>query len=286
MGRDNLNANEMKMNCNEANKISIISFLDSLGIKPSRIKANEVWYLSPIRSEKTPSFKVSHNLWFDHGLGKGGKLIDLGILLLNVSVKDFLEILSKKFDSFSIHQPVYYESQSITVRKVKSLENRALIQYLTDRAINIQLARIFCTEIYYSINSKNYFGIGFRNNLNGYEIRNRFFKGSIGPKGISSFKNDAYHFALFEGFIDFLTAYQENFIDSRSSIIVLNSVNQIQKAVDDLMTFSPDKITAYFDNDSPGKNCLKVLQSTFPNTVDGSYMYENFKDLNEMISKK
>lgn len=73
------------MNAKEANKISIVTYLDQLGIKPSKVKAGYCFYLSPYREEKTPSFKVHpiKNLWVDFGDGNaGGTLIDL-VLKMN-----------------------------------------------------------------------------------------------------------------------------------------------------------------------------------------------------------
>jgi hypothetical protein len=76
------------ISCEEAKTVSLISFLSSLGFEPSKTKGDSYWYLSPIRSEKTPSFKVSRlkNLWFDHGIGKGGTLIDFGLLYYKCSI--------------------------------------------------------------------------------------------------------------------------------------------------------------------------------------------------------
>lgn len=62
------------MNAKEANKISIITYLDQMGIRPSKVKAGYCFYYSPYREESTPSFKVSpsKNLWVDFGDGNAG----------------------------------------------------------------------------------------------------------------------------------------------------------------------------------------------------------------------
>ncbi|MEX2569224.1 MAG: transposase, partial [Cyclobacteriaceae bacterium] len=73
------------MNAKEADSISIVTFLDQMGIRPSKVKAGYCFYLFPYRDEKTPSFKVDpiKNLWVDIGDGNtGGTLIDL-VLKLN-----------------------------------------------------------------------------------------------------------------------------------------------------------------------------------------------------------
>jgi DNA primase len=66
--------------------------------------------LSPYREETTASFKVnrSMNRWYDFGDGKGGNIIDFGILYHNCSVKELLIKFSKPFS---------FQQQNIEVNK-------------------------------------------------------------------------------------------------------------------------------------------------------------------------
>lgn len=47
------------MNIEQAKAISIVQILEIIGIKPTRLNQKEAWYLSPLRHEKTASFKVN-----------------------------------------------------------------------------------------------------------------------------------------------------------------------------------------------------------------------------------
>ncbi|MEO8405754.1 MAG: CHC2 zinc finger domain-containing protein, partial [Chitinophagaceae bacterium] len=69
-----------KLSCAEARQIDLVEFLTSLGHKTKKINKQDHWYCSPFRDEKTPSFKVNRqlNIWYDHGAGEGGNLIDFG----------------------------------------------------------------------------------------------------------------------------------------------------------------------------------------------------------------
>jgi len=91
-----------KITCEQAKQIDIVEYLFSLGFNPVKIRNADHWYLSPLRSEKTASFKVNKklNAWYDHGVGKGGNLVDFGILYYNCSVSEFLE----KINTLSFHQ--------------------------------------------------------------------------------------------------------------------------------------------------------------------------------------
>ena len=85
-----------KLQCDTAREISIVEFLKKNGFSPHRENHKEAWYLSPIRDESTSSFKVSKilNRWYDHGLGKGGNVIDLVLdMNNNCSVQEALLIL-------------------------------------------------------------------------------------------------------------------------------------------------------------------------------------------------
>ncbi len=74
--------------CLEAKQMDIVQYLSSIGYEPAKIRNCDYWYLSPLRDEKTPSFKVNRKLnrWYDHGIGKGGNVIDFAILYNNCTV--------------------------------------------------------------------------------------------------------------------------------------------------------------------------------------------------------
>lgn len=280
-----LNFNKAIMNCKKANEFSIISFLDSIGIKPTKMDSRNAWYLSPIREEKIASFKVDMriNRWYDHGLSKGGKLVDLGTTVLRISVKELLTLLQRMPEYHQHKNDGQLAPLNIDVQKIKTIEHHALLKYLIIRNIDLPLANTYCNEIHYRIEDRPFFGIGFKNDSGGYEIRNEFFKGCLGKKNISSLILGS-SISLFEGFFDFLSAKKLGLVSSNESIIVLNSVNQLPKAIDLVQKISPSKIKAYFDNDTAGQNCFSLLNTKFSGAVDQSYLYQKFNDLNEMIS--
>ena len=69
----------METEIDRMKKMPIEDFLARLGHHPVQRRANAVWYRSPYREEKTPSFKVNpeKNLWYDFGEGKGGNIFAL-----------------------------------------------------------------------------------------------------------------------------------------------------------------------------------------------------------------
>lgn len=277
------------MNCNQANQIEIINYLSSIGVEPIKVKKNQAWYLSPIRIEKTPSFKVdiNKNKWYDFGISKGGSLVDLALILTGLSLKDLLfELSSKSLPSTysSFKKQSTNGGNAIQIKAIKTSFNSSLNRYLNERGLNAMDLDRLCCEIHYIVNNRCFYGVGFQNDAGGYEIRNAFFKGCIGPKSISTRLADTSQFSLFEGFIDYLTAYQLQY--DLASVIVLNSVSQVEKAVSFLRQYTPSRIHAYLDNDAAGRNCSQYLKSKLNNVVDMSLKYKEFKDINEMLMNK
>ena len=110
-----------------ARSFPIEKALAKLGHAPTKSTEKEAWYLSPFRSETQASFKVSKKLnrWYDHGVGKGGNVIDLVCLIKEWSVKETLEFLNKNQISFSFQQqPIIRDRRTNT--EIKILKSQAL----------------------------------------------------------------------------------------------------------------------------------------------------------------
>ncbi|MGH2648479.1 MAG: CHC2 zinc finger domain-containing protein [Ginsengibacter sp.] len=102
------------MNCAEANQMDIVDYLISLGSRAEKIHGNEIWFLSPFRDEKHPSFKVERikNVWYDHGIGKGGSLMDFVMEFHQCDVSEALQKVSffhpQKFLNNNYQRPLFH----------------------------------------------------------------------------------------------------------------------------------------------------------------------------------
>ncbi len=213
------------MNCAEANQVDLVDYLYASGYTPAKIKGNDYWYISPLRDERTASFKIdrSKNVWFDHGTGNGGTVIDFMIQYFNCDVQQALQKLemhvadnklrlltnnAKKNENqlsfqqqkdtlFHLHENSlinegYAAETAIKIIAAKQpITDPLLCRYLKERCINKNVADRYCHEVSFKLNNKDkeFIAIGFKNNAGGYELRNEFFKLSSTPKYVTYINN-------------------------------------------------------------------------------------------------
>jgi hypothetical protein len=234
----------------------------------------------------------SKNLWIDYGTGEGGTLIDLIMRIENCSNGRAMQLLEQKIAgiaSFSFQKeketiPKIPQQQTISIHKIDVLTNPSLLTYLNERSINIDIARLHCKEVHYSVNGKSYFAVGFKNDAGGYELRNKYFKGCT-SKDITTAKRGSNTCQIFEGFMDyfsFLTLKKWQL--SKADIIVLNSLNNLAKVKNSLNAYG--SIATFLDNDDAGKRAVQKLKSCYRNVTDQSEFYASHKDLNDYLCSK
>lgn len=282
---------------NDANKISIKKYLESLGIYPAKDRGYYGLYHSPFREDNNASMKVDYNknLWIDYGANDGGSLIDLIMKINNCTNKEAIELLErqlqKQTDSpFSFHgnNSIYPErtkaEPAINIHRITGLITPALLQYLNERHINTDIAKEYCKEVHYSVNGKNYFAIGFQNNARGYDLRSSYFKGCT-SKDITTVNTGSDRCFVFEGFMDmlsYLSLKKTNRPDA--DILVLNSTSNVSKAMDYLK--SHKEVYTFLDNDEAGRKTTEQIKSICACAFDQSEKYSEYKDLNDLLCGK
>lgn len=278
-----------KSPCALAREISIIEFLGESGLTPARENHKEAWYLSPLRKETQPSFKVSKllNRWYDHGLGVGGNVIDLVTRLNNYcSVKEALAILNGTIPSFSFQQQnsfaVLNPKDEIRIEKVLPLKHPELIKYLKSREVNPCQAAKYASLVYYSLQGSTYFAIGMENVSGGWELRNPYYKNSSSPKNYSLFSRSKDMLSVTEGMFDFFSLLTLNpGLPLKSDFLVLNSLSFASRIKPVAESYS--KTCLYLDNDPTGKRATQKLLEEVKGSVDLSGGYASKKDLNEFL---
>ncbi len=280
----------------EIKSIPLADFLSRLGHEPAARRGTRLWYKSPLRQEHTPSFKVETtlNCWYDFGIGKGGNIIDLAAeIYRSTDLRHLMRCIADSCPVPSVQTvassyPQRHSAPSMKQVEVVPLEHRALVAYLQERGIQSHIAKAKCKEAHYSVNGRFYFAVAFENISSGWELRNKYFKGCRGRKDISYLPwardGPSTECAVFEGFIDYLSALTLGII-SGADAIILNSVVNINKAVPYLKDYTA--INCYLDNDTAGQTALAELTAVYGSTViDHSTMYANYNDLNDWLRKE
>ena len=264
-------------------------------------------FYSPFRNEVSPSFHINHkaNVWYDHGTGVGGGVLDLVRLLTNCSVREGLDFLASV-------KGVIPESANVTrassqtqkepminiIKTYSPVENETLKAYALNRGISSDILNRYCQEVVYGIKGKRnhrFHAIGFPNCEGGYVLRSTKQKRCTGnaPTWIDSNEKvsdvkSADTLYVFEGFMDFLSwKMMDEFTFDRYDCCVLNSVTNLGKIIDKAAEY--DTVKTFLDNDDAGLRAFSQLaqaqETTDVSISEMSGLYDGYKDLNEMLVK-
>ena len=273
--------------------LDLVEYLASLGYHPEYVKkGTDHWYLSPLRNESEASFKVNSNMnrWYDHGLGKGGNLIDFGLLYFRCSFGELMDRIRGNMPDVDSRQIIVNDPSAETLQDHKiiiigqrPLYSYPLVDYLRQRHVSLPVAMEFCKEISYELNDKRYYGIGFQNDSGGWEIRNPFFKCSSSPKDITTIYSGKSVVNVFEGFMDYLSyrsMYPEQ-VALTEDYAVLNGASMFERVREKLRGYEEKRL--WLDTDTTGRRYTDYALSLGEGFTDQSPLYAGKKDLNDWL---
>jgi hypothetical protein len=216
----------------------------------------------------------------------------------NINNKDYIDLdkLKKQnTNNYSTNNKETYHE----IENVRDIKNNIIKNYLqNERKIDLDTAKkAEIKEIYYSHKQtgKKYFGIAFKNDNGGFEVREARSGGlklSIGNKDITSFVNqNSNTINVFEGFMDYASAIKlsEDKILNQTNII-LNSTSNKEKALkvinEELK--NAKKVKLFLDNDNAGDNTTKFFMDNIKDKEieDMRNYYYKFNDLNDYLVDK
>lgn len=220
----------------------------------------------------------------------GGSIIDLAEKMYRTTnIPDTLRMIAS---DFPVYHPVTRPQKARPVTpsfeglRCSPLKNTVLLDYLSKRGISPDIACRECVEVHYRNHGKWYFAVGFHNRNGGLEIRNAYFKGATSPKDITIVKGreSRSNCLVFEGFMDYLSYLTLKAGTGISDCIVLNSVNNLPKALDVLKEY--DRIHCFLDNDDAGRRSVEEIRKHCRQVCDKSVYYLPHKDLNEFLQAR
>ena len=283
------------MRIEDAKQIDICDFLNKLGERCQKRKANESWYYSPGSGEKTPSFHVHKHgkRWYDFREGKGGDIIDLALHLFNLtSTHEALQAIENVM-GFTYRVPRKEKEKEISNAPsnrnptfVANDISNSLLMYSRSRGIQDHIMRRVCKQVHFSTPSgKKLYAIGFQNDTGGWELRNTFYKGCLGKKSITSFLDLADRpIVVCEGFFDYLSLLQLGWIDTTShNAVILNSTALVETAIP---FFFSRQVILCLDNDKAGKAASSKIRQRCTVIDDWANRYPHCNDVNDYLLMK
>jgi len=288
------------MNTEQANAIPLSEILATLGFFPARTSGVNLYFLSPLREERTASFHVNtaKNLWFDHGLGIGGTVIDFIVQYLKANNEDHTvtDALRWAHHMLPAHKPSFptepvNDGPALELQRVGAIKTPQLIDYANSRGISFSITRKYMKEAH--VLNKNtgnmLFALALRNENGGYELRNAMFKGCIAPKTISFFRGTTLlprEIHVFEGGFDYLSALMHyNVPQLQGDALILNSVANLDLASPYLRHYGYKILRSWLDNDTAGEAATAALRE-LANQEPGmalepmNALYRDHKDVN------
>lgn len=148
-----------------APRVPIREYLARRGILPRYERNGYSMYLSPLREERTPSFKVNYqkDLWYDFGIGEGGTLLALIMRLERCSRSEAFEHLQHAAEGVvsllaarickRYARPTESPNSQPALRILSDapLRHPALFGYLASRGIVPGIAAAYCREVRYQV---------------------------------------------------------------------------------------------------------------------------------------
>lgn len=306
------------MNAAQAREIDLPVLLAGLGYQAQPATRQGIWYLSPFRDEKTPSFKVwqlssGQWCWKDFGSGEGGNVIAFANRMIGKDTSDkgisdalaWLEksgggLAASRLKEATQHTKKPQETafeRGLVLVKEKRITHAALLAYAANRRIPEIVLHQYCREIYFKgKGEKRLFGIGFPNDSGGWEVRGAIgnFKAFVGDhKDITTLYGsdadpDTIH--LFEGYFDCLSKEAFSPMAENEASMCLNSGSLTEKAIQKIQQEPRLRnvkfIRLWLQNDAIGKKTVHRFCEAFEqgySVGDMSVNYDDCKDLNQSL---
>lgn len=269
----------------EHNRTGLADFLLFLGHEPIRIQGAHYWYqgMLPGSNPHKCHFHVNirTNRWYDFDLGAGATLTDFGRRYFPNPGK--FEALLVRYHDQSVQHSVALalqkDSPAIEIQGTTHIKSSALIQYLWERRIHLDVAQRYCIEVQFTRGQKAYTAIGFPAGDIGYELRtpkHRYSSATIGPTHIADGNGGT---AIFLDFFDLLTFCSLLPHWKSLDFLILHHAECLPTAID-----KPDPrrpIHLFLPISYTGSQLTRQFLERYPQCTDHRPLYKGYTTLND-----
>ena len=197
------------MNIYQANNLDFQNLLSKLGYEPVKVLKGglDIWYHSPFRTEKDPSFHIREGreydwVWYDFGHEGASTILDFIMQYKNTDKRGALAFLDTLYPNYKSHRtkqtpkdknqvsfsfPPQSEPQASILKNKEQqhrdfefiqdlpLRSEAIFNYLETRHVPRRIASKHFRLVQYRHKEKRsqkpYFGFGMQNESGGWEVR-------------------------------------------------------------------------------------------------------------------
>jgi hypothetical protein len=180
----------------------------------------------------------------------------------------------------------------IEILQVKQITSTGLIRYLGEMKISLPTAQRYLTEIEYRVwntklcDYKIYSSLGFRNDLLGYELSNKFYRGTTFRHFTTIPGTDHSQLNIFGGVFEFLSALElSKTTELKNDSLILNNLNLKVSTVNLVKPYK--KLNLFLNNDAEGIETVNFYRSIHNRVRDFSIILYPFplSNINELLFK-
>jgi hypothetical protein len=293
------------MNITQANNLDFPELLSRMGFEPVSIRkgGSHLFYYSPFRQEKEPSFNISRGkkyawVWNDFG-DRGGTVIDFvmhyqghsdfkkalrylegfysGTPKVSTKPKRVGESQQNLFSSYgqsAQQSPQISEDKDLEFIRATPVANPIIYRYLIkERCIPRSLISRYLLEVRYFNKKldKEFFAFGMKNRSGGYEIRAASdeykFKSALISRDITIIEGSQplrSSLNIVEGMTDFLSlCAMYNVQALAGDTIILHSLSSYNRATEFIKSRAYAMIYTFLDNDQAGQKHTRRFKEDF-----------------------
>lgn len=273
------------MNSKQIKEISIREVMESFSLFPERDNSITGFYLAIDRVERDPNLLVNfvHNSAIDFKSTNSFNVVSIVQTIKKCTESDALAYLEIVHNS---SPKMLKDEVSKTFKIIDIKDNLHPLNLQSIVGLDVNINCDLFSEIWFEDGPKKYYGIAFKNDSGGYEIRSKYMNICLLKKDITTIKNDGKELLVFQDYPDLLT-YKFLFETNESEntdYLILNSNSMIHKIKNEVVHYN--KITIYFDNTQSGNFATEQVKSFSKKVVDGRILYSHLKNINQLIPVK
>lgn len=232
---------------------------------------------------ETKKISVSDKGYFDFKSNQGGQIIKAVMEFEQMNWKDSIDFLQKfsgtnynHISSKIVEEHSQMRDNSYNLTAILRPNNPKLLGYYLKRGIDESTVKEYIKQVHYQVRSEgkdlHFFGVGIKNNSNGWDVKSTEGKTKLGTSDISEIGNiNSDTVLVFEGLSDMLSFIQiqkdGGITEIKEKLVCLNSVNNAHKFIEQYQDFKGN-ICLLLDADQAGTEATQKIQEYFPTAQD------------------